>query len=232
MIPSYLEIEGRSLSLVVRKSRNAKRYTLRLRPESGGEVVLTLPAYYSKKEALSFIEKSKPWLAKQLTKTIPKLAYAQGMVLPIFGKHYELRYKSSGSFSSWWGDDHLLIHAPSDRFEHFVQKSLQQAAKQFLQRRTLLYANQIAKHVNRITLRDMRSRWGSCTADGNISYCWRLIFAPENVADYVCAHEVAHLLELNHSKKFWQIVEQFCPDYQAFRHWLRENGKTLFQYGH
>jgi predicted metal-dependent hydrolase len=231
MLPSYLEIEGKSLPLVVRKSRNAKRYTIRMRPESAGEVILTLPNFYSKKQALNFIEQSKPWLAKQLAKSIPRLAYAQGMVLPIFGKSYELRHKTSGSFRAWWGDDHLLIHAPMDKFELYVQKSLHQAAKHFLHERTKSYATQIGKTVNRITLRDMRSRWGSCTADGNISYCWRLIFAPEQVADYVCAHEVAHLLELNHSSKFWDIVEQFCPDYSNFRQWLKENGKTLFQYG-
>jgi predicted metal-dependent hydrolase len=231
MLPSYLLIEGRSLPLVVRETRKAKRYTLRLRPEAAGEVVLTLPRYYSKKHVLGFIEQSKPWLAKQIAKRTPKLAYVDGMVLPIFGKQYELRHKSSGSFRSWWGNDHLLIHSPTDKFEHFVQKSLHQVAKQFLRERTTHYANQLSKSVNRISLKDTRSRWGSCTADGNISYSWRLIFAPEQVADYVCAHEVAHLVELNHSLKFWKIVEEFCPDYQIFRQWLRQNGKSLFQYG-
>ena len=231
MLPSYLLIEGKSLPLVVRESSKAKRLTLRLYPEAGGTVVLTLPLFHSKKQVLRFIEQSKPWLEKQMIKSFPKLVYVEGMVLPILGKHYELRHKSSKAFRSWWGDDHLLIHAPAEKFGLLVQKSLQHIAKQFLQERTTFYAKQLEKQVNRITLRDTRSRWGSCSANGNISYSWRLIFAPEQVADYVCAHEVVHLIEMNHSPQFWQMVENFCPDYKKLRHWLRQNGKSLFQYG-
>lgn len=231
MLPAYLLIEGKSLPLVIKESSRARRLTLRMRPEAGGEVILTLPLHYSKRQVIGFIEKSTPWLAKQMAKSFPKLSYVEGMVLPIFGKQYELRHKSSPSFRSWWGEDHLLIHAPPEKFGSFVQKSLHQVAKQFLQERTVLYAERLAKPVSRITLRDTRSRWGSCSATGNISYSWRLIFAPEQVADYVCAHEVAHLMEMNHSPEFWHIVRGFCPDYKPLRHWLRQNGKTLFQYG-
>eukprot|EP01099_Mayorella_cantabrigiensis_P005769 TRINITY_DN4662_c0_g1_i1.p2 TRINITY_DN4662_c0_g1~~TRINITY_DN4662_c0_g1_i1.p2 ORF type:complete len:232 (+),score=7.20 TRINITY_DN4662_c0_g1_i1:1414-2109(+) len=230
MLPSCLLIEGRSWPLVVRESSKARRLTLRLRPERG-EIILTLPLFYSKTQVFGFIEKSKPWLEKQVAKVFPQLVYVEGMVLPILGKHYKLRHKSSQSFRSWWGEDHLLIHAPADKFGFFVQKSLHQVARQFLQERTTLYAAQLKKPVNRIILRDTRSRWGSCSAQGNISYSWRLVFAPEQVADYVCAHEAAHLVEMNHSPQFWHIVEKFCPGYKNLRHWLRQNGKGLFQYG-
>lgn len=231
MLPTTLLIEGKSLPLVVRENSKARRLTLRLRPEAGGEIVLTVPLYHSKRQVLGFIEKSKPWLEKQVARILQKQPYTEGMVLPILGKHYELRYKPSQSFRSWWGEDHLLIHAPPDKFGISVQKSLHQVATQFLTTRTSLYASRLDKSVNRITLRDTRSRWGSCSPNGNISYSWRLIFAPESVADYLCAHEVAHLIEMNHSPQFWRIVEGFCPDYKDLRYWLRQNGKSLFQYG-
>ena len=231
MLPTYLLIEVKSLPLVVRENSKAKRLTLRLRPEAGGEIILTVPLCHSKRQVIGFIEKSKPWLGKQMARIFQKLPYAEGMVLPILGKHYELRHKPSQSFRSWWGEDHLLIHAPTDKFGVCVQKSLHQVATQFLTTRTTLYASQLDKSVNRITLRDTRSRWGSCSPNGNISYSWRLVFAPEQVADYLCAHEVAHLIEMNHSPQFWRIVEGFCPDYKTLRQWLRQNGKTLFQYG-
>lgn len=231
MLPTSLLIEGKLLPLVVRMSSKAKRLTLRFCPEAGGEIILTIPLSHSKRQVFGFIEKSKPWLEKQMARTVQKLSYVEGMALPIFGKQYELRHKPSQSFRSWWGEDHLLIHAPLEKFGIFVQKSLHQVAKQFLMERTTRYASQLEKSVNRITLRDTRSRWGSCSANGNISYSWRLIFAPEQVADYVCVHEVAHLLEMNHSSQFWQIVEGFCPDYKKRRQWLRQNGKSLFQYG-
>jgi predicted metal-dependent hydrolase len=230
-LPDHLLVKGQPLPLRVRESSRAKRLTLRLRPEAHGEVILTLPLFYSKKQVFDFIEKSKPWLEKQMAKSFSKLAYIDGMLLPVLGKSYELRHKPSLLCRSWWGNDHLLIHAPSEKLGFFVQKSLHQVAKQFLQERTLRYANQLGKPVNRITLRDTRSRWGSCSPNGNISYSWRLIFAPEQVADYVCAHEAAHLAEMNHSSQFWQIVEEFCPNYKKLRQWLRQNGKSLFQYG-
>jgi len=234
-LPNSFLIKGKSLPLRTRENPRTKRLTLRLHPEAGGEVVLTLPLVWSKKQVLEFLEQSRPWVEKQFEKqtarSLPKLAYGEGVVLPILGKQYELRFKPSRSFRFWWGDDYLLIHAPSEKLGLFVEKSLQLVARQFLQERTIHYANHLGKPINRITLRDTRSRWGSCSATGNISYSWRLIFAPESVADYVCAHEAAHLVELNHSPQFWQIVEGFCPDYKNLRQWLRQNGKSLFQYG-
>jgi predicted metal-dependent hydrolase len=230
VIPTSLLIRGEPLPLVIRESSQARRLTLRLRPD-GSEAILTVPLYHSKKQAIGFIEKAKPWLEKQMARIFQKYPYVEGMVLPVFGKHYELRHKPSRAFRSWWGEGHLLIHAPIDRFGASVQKSLHQVATQFLTARTTLYATRLGKSVNRITLRDTRSRWGSCSPNGNISYSWRLVFAPAQVADYLCAHEVAHLAEMNHSPQFWKIVEGFCPDYKNLRSWLRQNGKSLFQYG-
>lgn len=229
MLPAFVLIEDRSLPLVIKTNSKAKRLTLRLHPK--GEIILSTPLAYSSKQAVKFIEKSKPWLKKQLAKTYQEHSYVEGMSLPILGKQYELRHKPSTSFRVWWEEDHVLVHAPVEKFGAFVQKSLYQVANQFLQQRTTLYANHLEKSVNRISLRDTRSRWGSCSVNGNISYCWRLVFAPEQVADYVCAHEVAHLLEMNHSPQFWQIVGNLCPDYKQLRQWLRQNGKSLFQYG-
>lgn len=220
------------MPLVVRESAKARRLTLRWRPEvAAGEVVLTIPLWYSQRKAAGFIEKSKPWLEQQISKSTPKHSFVDGMMVPILGKTYELRHKSSQSYRSWWGEDHLLIHAPAEKFGYFVEKSLCQVAEQFFRTRTHSYAVQLGKTVNRITVRDTRSRWGSCSPQGNISYSWRLIFAPEPVADYVCIHEVAHLVEMNHSAQFWEVVAGFCPDYKHLRRWLRHHGKTLFQYG-
>lgn len=230
MLPTSFMIHGKSLSLVVRENSQAKRLTLRLCPV-GNKAILTVPLRYSKKQAIGFIEKAKPWLERQMMRICQKHPYVEGMVLPVFGKHYELRHTPSRVFRSWWSEDHLLIHAPVEKFGIFVQKSLHQVATQFLTMRTTLYATRLGKSVNRITLRDTRSRWGSCSPNGNISYSWRLVFAPEQVADYLCAHEVAHLAEMNHSPQFWKIVEDFCPDYKNLRRWLRQNGKSLFQYG-
>jgi predicted metal-dependent hydrolase len=85
--------------------------------------------------------------------------------------------------------------------------------------------------VARVGVRDTQSRWGSCSARGNLSFCWRLILAPESVLDYVVAHEVAHLVEMNHSPRFWRLVDTLCPDSAAPRAWLKEHRAELLSYG-
>ncbi len=92
------------------------------------------------------------------------------------------------------------------------------------------YARQVARPIKRISLRDTRSRWGSCSSAGALMYSWRLIMAPPDVLDYVAAHEVAHLCEMNHSSRFWELVEKLCPDYASHRVWLRREGASLHRY--
>ena len=91
------------------------------------------------------------------------------------------------------------------------------------------YARSLGQSYTRLSIRDTRSRWGSCSAQGTLMYSWRLIMAPAPVLDYVAAHEVAHLVEMNHQPAFWQVVAGLCPDYQTHRQWLRDHGDTLHQ---
>jgi predicted metal-dependent hydrolase len=229
-LPSHITICDNEIPLILRENNRAKRLTLRWIAQKG-EVVMTYPPRLGRSQIYSFLQKSLPWIEKQVSKTQVTQSFSPGMILPILGKPLELRHRISSTQRTWWGEDHILIHSPQEKLAICVQKSLKQAARAFLQKRTNAYANQISRTVNRITLKDMSTRWGSCTAEGNISYCWRLIFAPEDVADYVCAHEVGHLKEMNHSPKFWKIVSDICPDYTSHRQWLKQNGKGLFQYG-
>ena len=104
-------------------------------------------------------------------------------------------------------------------------------ARAVLEEQSHLCASAIGATVNCTSVRDTKTRWGSCSPNGNLSYSWRLIFAPSSVSHYVCCHEVAHLLEMNHSPKFWKVVEGLCPDYKKQRQWLRANSSTLFRYG-
>ena len=89
------------------------------------------------------------------------------------------------------------------------------------------YAVMVGQSYSRLSIRDTRSRWGSCSSEGVLMYSWRLIMAPPEVLDYVAAHEVAHLVEMNHSAAFWAMVERICPDYDVHRAWLRKNGDVL-----
>jgi predicted metal-dependent hydrolase len=100
-------------------------------------------------------------------------------------------------------------------------------ARRVLTERSTIYAAALGLRFGRVTIKDTRSRWGSCSSKGNLNYSWRLMLAPRAVMDYVAAHEVAHLREPNHSARFWALVEAICPDYRAQRAWLREHGREL-----
>ena len=108
-------------------------------------------------------------------------------------------------------------------------RSYQIAAGQALQERTAFFAEIMGVDYGRITVRDQRTRWGSCSAKGNLNFNWRLILAPGEVLDYVVVHELAHRREMNHSKRFWSLVEMVLPDYERRRRWLKENGEALME---
>ena len=93
------------------------------------------------------------------------------------------------------------------------------------------FSSLLNMEIKSVSVRDTRTRWGSCSSSGNLSFCWRLIFAPEKIVDYVCAHEAAHLVELNHSPRFWQTVYQLVGEWKSSKKWLKENGARLHRYG-
>ena len=96
--------------------------------------------------------------------------------------------------------------------------------------RIKVYSDRVKKKVNKVTIRDNTSRWGSCSSNGNVSINFFLSYAPESIIDYVVVHELCHLIEMNHSKSFWQEVENLYPDYKAARKWLREEGRRLYTF--
>jgi predicted metal-dependent hydrolase len=126
--------------------------------------------------------------------------------------------------------DMLLVPGAPDRVAARIAGFLKQTARDRLAASSDHYANALGRSYTRLTLRDTRSRWGSCTADGGLMYSWRLIMAPPEVLNYVAAHEVAHLAEMNHSDAFWQVVTRLYGDYRAPRRWLREKGGDLHRY--
>ena len=99
-----------------------------------------------------------------------------------------------------------------------------------VEKNLFLISNYLSHKINSITLRDTTSRWGSCTSNGRLMYSWRLVMAPREVQNYVAAHEVCHLIEMNHSNEYWQLVENVFPNYKLNRLWLKTNGNLLHQY--
>jgi predicted metal-dependent hydrolase len=112
-----------------------------------------------------------------------------------------------------------------------VRDFLKREAKRDLDAASRRYAAQLGVAIKRISIRDQSSRWGSCTAAGVLSYSWRLILSPPHVLEYLAAHEVAHLVEMNHSRRFWSVVTRICPDWERAKAWLNTQGTALHRYG-
>ena len=119
----------------------------------------------------------------------------------------------------------------ADFTERRVHDYLKREARKDLHKSSLEYAEELGVRVKRVSIRDQSSRWGSCTSAGSLSFSWRLILAPPYVLDYLAAHEVAHLVEMNHSPRFWRVVARVCPSVERAKNWLDTYGNDLHRYG-
>ncbi len=215
------------IEVTLRRSARARRISLRV-SSLDGRVTLTMPRGLPEREGLDFARTKRDWLTKQLTRQEPEVQVEIGAVLPVEGLLMPLVSGTGRRVLAHEG--RLLVPGPPDNAAARVQAWLRTLARERLVVASDRYAAALGRRYGRITLRDTRSRWGSCTADAGLMYSWRLILAPPEVLDYVAAHEVAHLQEMNHSPAFWSLVAQLLPDYAAPRKWLRVNGSTLHRY--
>ena len=215
------------IPLVMRRSARAKRISLRI-SQLDGRVTLTLPKRLAEGEALAFAREKEDWIRKHLEARGQDVAIGIGTVLPIGGRAHEVVAGAKRRLE--FSDGQVAVPGTPDRIGARLGGYLKQIARARLAEASDHYAARLGKPYTRLTLRDTRSRWGSCTSDGGLMYSWRLILAPPDVLDYVVAHEVAHLAEMNHSAAFWDTVEQLYGAYKTPRRWLRNNGSDLHRY--
>ncbi len=208
----------------LRKSARARRFSLRVSRQTGA-VTLTLPVRARESEAISFLRAQEDWLRDALARTAPVQLLEFGATLPVEGRLLTLA-QGSGRAVKVLGDQ-LLVPGDPAQIPARLQAWLKVLARERLARAVDRHAAVLGRKVSGLTLRDTRSRWGSCTAEGRLMFSWRLIMAPPAVLDYVAAHEVAHLVEMNHSDQFWAVVQRLYPGWQEQRAWLRNEGSAL-----
>lgn len=213
------------IDIVLLRSGRARRLSLRV-SQLDGRVTLTLPKGASEREARRFAEEKSDWIAGALSRSETSVDVAPGMSLPIDGTERQVITGDGRSARLLPG----TLRVPADRPGPAAQALLKHLARDRLAQASDRYADQVGRAYGRLTLRDTRSRWGSCSSEGNLMYSWRLILAPCEVLDYVAAHEVAHLVHMDHSDRFWGLVQDICPDYATPRAWLRREGAGLHKY--
>ncbi|MGE0212714.1 MAG: M48 family metallopeptidase [Parvibaculaceae bacterium] len=206
---------------------------LRLDPQRD-RVILTLPRRTSERAALDFAASQAGWIWSAIRRREPPIAFASGALLPLRGIPHLILHEGKGRGGVWTAPGSPPCLVAAGRPEHLERRIgdwLKREAKQELTAASRAYAERMDVRFTRVTVRDTSSRWGSCSAGGALSYSWRLILAPAFVLDYVAAHEVAHLIEMNHSKAFWTLVHRHCARAQEARRWLKASGASLHRYG-
>jgi hypothetical protein len=233
--PQLIEIafDGTTYPVELKRHAQARRYTLRIRA-ADRTVILTMPLRGSVKEAKNFAERNGAWIAARLKRLPQPIPFAEGLELPLRGVPHRIVHR--GARGTVWIEaaDNVPLLCVAGEPAHLARRLhdfLKREAKRDLEAASRRYAAQLGVTVKRVTIRDQVSRWGSCTAAGVLSYSWRLILAPAYVLDYLAAHEVAHLVEMNHSRRFWRVVAQICPDWQRAKGWLTAHGNALHRYG-
>ena len=225
-----LMLEGRSVPLLVRRSRRARRITLRI-DQKRDAVALVLPWRAAESEGLRFAATKARWLLARLDELPPKVAFVDGARVPVRGIAHRIRHRPEMRGTVWVENGELHVAGDQRHLARRVTDWLKREAREEIAARCRALARALGVKVSRISLRDTETRWGSCSAAGALAFSWRLILAPLSVLEYVVAHEVAHLKEMNHSRRFWQIVARLHPAPGRARSWLRREGTALQRYG-
>jgi predicted metal-dependent hydrolase len=235
--PQTIEIVfDRSIYQVrLRRHRQARRYTLRIQAATR-DVILTVPPRGALKEAREFAQKHGGWIAARLGRLPEAAPFAHGVMVPLRGVPHRITHRHGARGTVWTetdgnGERLLCVAGATPHIDRRIGDFLRREAKRDLEAVSLQFAADLGVAIRRVAVRDQSSRWGSCSTTGVLSYSWRLILAPTVVLNYLAAHEVAHLVEMNHSTRFWRLVRQLCPDHERAKVWLDVHSADLHRYG-
>lgn len=211
-----------------------KRKTLGLVVERDKSVVVLAPSGTSDERIERFVERKKLWIYEKIHHSPkfgepkPETPFISGKAVPYLGKSYRLDVVDESFKGIRFSGKFQISKANLDQGPEIVENWYREKAKEKIPPQVERYARQLGVEYNKILISDLKYRWGSCTLKGNLNFNWRLIKAPQFVINYVVIHELAHLIELNHTEHFWNIVRVQMPNYEEAKEWLRENGERVF----
>lgn len=225
-----LVVDGVEGALALTISPRARRLSLRL-DASSGEVMVVAPRAVSEAEVLRFVTRHADWLRRRLAALPPARPFVDGETVPYLGRDHRICHDPFHRRPVERRDGAFLVGGQAAHLARRLTDFLRHEARHELTGRAARLAAAIDRRIAGVTVRDTRSRWGSCSPSGRLNFSWRLVLAPESVLDYVVAHEVAHLAEMNHGPRFWALVDRLHADVAASRSWLKTNGAGLHRYG-
>jgi len=222
---------GIGAPVLIRVSPRARRIGLRI-DAAERKVELVLPRGIPASTGLRFLAAKRGWVATRLEALPQRVPFVEGAILPVLGvPHQVCREFDLAAPPVRIIDSEIRVRSDPLHLGRRVRDHLRAMAQAEISPRAHRLAARIGREVARVSVRDTKSRWGSCSGQGNLSFSWRLIFTPEPVLDYVVAHEVSHLAEMNHGPRFWRLVESLTPNSAAPRGWLKRHRNRLLAYG-
>jgi predicted metal-dependent hydrolase len=227
-------IDGKPQAVRFRRSQRATRYTLRIDARSG-DVLVTMPKRGSLAFARGFVERHEGWIRARIARRPLPVPFADGAIVPLRGAPHRIVHRPAArgvAFVERAGEADLLVVAGDPaHLPRRVRDFLMREARRDLEPAVARHAAALGVSIERVTIRDTVSRWGSCSSKGALSFSWRIVMAPPVVLDYLAAHEVAHRREMNHSPRYWAVVERLFPRFSEAEAWLKRNGGSLHRYG-
>jgi hypothetical protein len=229
-----VRIDDALVTVTVRRVPSARRMTLRVPPGHAAPVV-SVPLRASRVAAERFVKSQESWLADRLAERTPPIPFADGAMIPLRGDPHRIRwvYGARGTVTPVRSAEGAVLHV-AGRSEHLprrVADFLRREARADLSEAVTEFAERVGRRPSAMRIKDTRAQWGSCSPSGVLSFSWRLVLAPGFVLRYVAAHEVAHLIELNHSPAFWRLNAELDPNHREARAWLKRHGRTLHAVG-
>lgn len=230
---------GENYRVALKRVTGARRFTLRVRSATR-DVVLTMPPRSSLSSAREFVERHTAWIGARLNRLPRPVPFETGAVIPLRGVNHVIHHRPDmrgniwiecGSAISLEAENALCVACEAPHLGRRILDFLRREARRDLEIAVKRHTSAIGVAARRVTVRDTVSRWGSCSASGSLNFSWRLILAPPFVLDYLAAHEVAHLVHLNHSPKFWAVAKRLTPETDRAEAWLRAHGASLHRFG-
>lgn len=226
--------DGQAIMVELRHNSRARRYILKL-DSKHRKAIVTIPKGGSRDQAERFARDQTDWIVERLGRLEEPCPFAPDASIPLRGVQHRLVATGArrGLVKPVEGETGAELHVAGapDHFARRVQDFLKTEALKDYRRQVAVHSTALGVKPGAIRLRDGTSRWGSCSSTGTLNFSWRLILAPPDVLDYLVAHEVAHLKEMNHGPDFWNHVVTLCPQYKKHRQWLRTEGTRLWRYG-
>ncbi len=235
--PTHFDVAhlGADYRVAVKRRASARRFTLRV-SNATGEVTLTLPERADIVAARRFAEAHGGWIATRIAKRPVVMPFTNGAEFPFRGQSHRIVHWSrirgvTQATTDKEGQPIIAVCGEVGHVPRRVSDFLKREAMKDLEAAVLRHTEALGIPARKITIRDTTSRWGSCSSRGHLNFSWRLIMAPPFVLDYLAAHEVAHLKEMNHSHRFWALLKRLAPHTDEAEAWLTKQGATLHRYG-